>query len=204
MIKCLTVSGSSSCPTMSCWRFCQRPRTPCECSRTWRSVLRASPSWSSRSSRRLWAWSLLRKKLFPSTARSSLQRPRWVDEQVWYEQHQDVMIMIWGEVKREQCYFESVMKYCYLSVTGHGGEVAAAGGRHDDFQRTQGDPGFCASLQRDTPQTLGHRVAWTDHTLRILHLLDQGGHGGYGRRGWTSGNASKVVQQWLHMVNWTW
>lgn len=36
--------GSSSCPMMSCWRSCRRPRIHCVCSPTSRSALRASPS----------------------------------------------------------------------------------------------------------------------------------------------------------------
>ena len=37
---------SSSYQTTRCWRFCPRPKTHSVCSRTWRSVLRASPNWS--------------------------------------------------------------------------------------------------------------------------------------------------------------
>lgn len=37
---------SSSCPTTRCWKFCPRQRIHYECSRTWRSALKALPNWS--------------------------------------------------------------------------------------------------------------------------------------------------------------
>lgn len=37
---------SFSSPTMRCWKFCPRRRTHYECSRTWKSALKALPNWS--------------------------------------------------------------------------------------------------------------------------------------------------------------
>lgn len=68
--------GSSSCQTMSFWRSCRRQRTHSGCSHTWRSALKESPSWSSQTTWKSWAWSAQRKKLFHSYRQSTQQKPK--------------------------------------------------------------------------------------------------------------------------------
>lgn len=83
LLTCIIFPGSSSCPTMSCWRFCHRPKTHCVCSPTWRSALRASLNWSSHKTWQLLAWSALRRRLCPSQRRFFQPKPRYRSNSVY-------------------------------------------------------------------------------------------------------------------------
>ena len=166
-------TDSSSCPMMSCWKSCRRPRTQWGCSRTWRNALKASVDWISTMLRKFLAWCLPKMKLYHLTPKSFQPKQR----QVFC-----LNLVLFPFLMNGGLFVFDVFSFYY---SGYGWKVAATGRRCDDQQFEEGHHGLKWGLLLHPQEPLGAGVAWTGRHLRQLHLLDCRGHGSHEGEEWT-------------------